>query len=151
MRRNLAKLGIAQYTEPEIHAALRAVEAYWTGRRPQGTSDRGGRWYPSQAERRDCCDLIREPSRSWPLSLLKHCQTLAHIEAREGARHEVVRAVKKELKTLGLDPSTTPMASSEIEDALARLGPGLRARCERGLLDQEASEAAPAIGAPRSL
>lgn len=151
MSRKHAKLGIAKYTEPEIHAAIRALEALWTGRRPDGASDRGGRWYPSQTERQGCCALIREPSRSWRLSLLKHCQSLAHIEAREGARHEVVLAVRKELKVLGLDPSATSMSSSDIKAALAQLGPGLRAQCERGLLDQEAEQATPAIGAPRSL
>jgi hypothetical protein len=144
------KLGIAQYTEIEIQAALRALEAFWTKRRSEGSTDRAGRWYPSRSELQECCSSIREPSRSWPLPLLKHCQTLAHIEAREGVSHEVVLEVKKELKAQGFDPAATSMSSQDIEDSLERLGPALLASCEQRLLAHEVAKA-PSRAAPRSL
>ena len=46
---------------------------------PDGHGDNGGRWYPSDSERQACCNSIREPSRSFPWSLMTHCRTLKHI------------------------------------------------------------------------
>lgn len=47
--------------------------------RPSGKTDNGGRWYPSTGEKRECCNLIREPSRAFPWSLYKHCNSVKHI------------------------------------------------------------------------
>jgi hypothetical protein len=46
---------------------------------PAGTFDKGGRWYPSETERCDCCDRVRSPSRAYPYSYLLHCRTRTHI------------------------------------------------------------------------
>ncbi len=46
--------------------------------RPDGKNDSGGRWWPSDEEECSCCQSIRKPSRSWPSSLYKHCNTKAH-------------------------------------------------------------------------
>lgn len=128
------KLGLAKYSVEEINTALTVLEAFWTGRRPSGRTDNAGRWYPLDNENQDCCGNIRWPSRSWPLSLLKHCQTLAHIETREGVKHEVVLAVKKALKGLGLDPIANQMAFVSVEDEVTRLRPELMALREQAAL-----------------
>jgi len=47
---------------------------------PDGTFDNKGRWYPSDAEKCECCKRIRPPSRRWPYSLMTHCRTKKHIE-----------------------------------------------------------------------
>lgn len=46
---------------------------------PEGTFDEGGRFYPSEHERRDCCTNIRAPSRAFPYSLMVHCCTVKHV------------------------------------------------------------------------
>lgn len=48
---------------------------------PDGKTDGGGRWYPSEAERQDCCNVVRTPSRAWPWSYMIHCRTLKHVAA----------------------------------------------------------------------
>lgn len=48
---------------------------------PEGKWDRGGRWYPTGAELRACCNSIRPPSRNWPRSLMQHCRTAEHVAA----------------------------------------------------------------------
>ena len=63
---------------------------------PDGRNDKAGRWYPSDAEGRPCCDDIRSPSRRWPLSLFKHCKTLKHVAALYGVDvTELRRSVRK--------------------------------------------------------
>jgi len=47
---------------------------------PDGSTDKADRWYPSEWEHCDCCDLIRQPTRRWNWSLLKHCSTKKHIK-----------------------------------------------------------------------
>ena len=46
---------------------------------PDGTFDKGGRWYPSFWEECECCSGIRNPSRHFPYSYLHHCRTKKHI------------------------------------------------------------------------
>jgi hypothetical protein len=46
---------------------------------PDGRPDKGGRWYPSDAEYQACCRGLRGPSRSYPWSLMIHCRSLKHI------------------------------------------------------------------------
>jgi len=48
--------------------------------KPLGDYDDHGRWYPSDFERCGCCSHIQEPSKNRPLTLLKHCRTLKHVE-----------------------------------------------------------------------
>lgn len=53
---------------------------------PDGTFDRGGRWYPSEAEEQSCCGRIRNPSRAYPYSLLTHCRSMAHVARLFGVK-----------------------------------------------------------------
>ena len=48
--------------------------------RPGGTSGKGNKWYPSEAEHCACCDYVRPPSRAYPWSYYKHCFTRKHIQ-----------------------------------------------------------------------
>jgi len=57
-----------------IYRARRARAAY-----PRGRCDGAGRWYPAESERKECCASIRNPSRRWRFSLLRHCCTAAHV------------------------------------------------------------------------
>lgn len=47
---------------------------------PSGRTDNGGRWYPSDDEHCDCCNMVRQPSRAYPWSLMVHCRTKKHIK-----------------------------------------------------------------------
>ena len=40
---------------------------------PDGHFDTGGRWYPSETEKQECC------SREWRYSLNRHCRSMLHI------------------------------------------------------------------------
>jgi hypothetical protein len=53
---------------------------YYKTYRPDGRSDNGGRWYPSDTEKCSCCDNIRSPSHAYPWSLYKHCYSMKHIK-----------------------------------------------------------------------
>jgi len=46
---------------------------------PEGQFDKAGRWHPSDSERQPCCSSIRQPSKRYPHSLLKHCRSLGHV------------------------------------------------------------------------
>jgi len=62
---------------------------------PQGEFDNGGRWYPSDEERQECCYSIRSPSRNWPYSLLLHCRTLRHVARLYGVDEEELRRLAR--------------------------------------------------------
>lgn len=63
---------------------------------PSGKFDSGGRWYPSNEERRGCCSNIRSPSRAYPYSLMLHCRTIEHVAALYGiGARELRAAVRK--------------------------------------------------------
>lgn len=70
---------------------------------PEGHFDTGGRWFPDQDERCFYCDLIRQPSRSWPYSLLIHARTMAHIAARDDLDRAALRREVNRLKRLAVD------------------------------------------------
>jgi hypothetical protein len=67
-------------------------------RHPDGTFDEGGRFYPSEKERRDCCADIRAPSRAFPLSLMKHCRTVKHIAKLYDVAEKDVKAEVEKVK-----------------------------------------------------
>ena len=48
-------------------------------RKPFGHYDSAGRWLPATGEWQVCCQEIRAPSRAFPLGLLNHCRTIAHV------------------------------------------------------------------------
>jgi hypothetical protein len=61
--------------------------------RPQGHTDNGGRWYPSEAEDAggDITARVRSPSRRWPFSYLNRARTRQHVRVlvdRALAGHE---------------------------------------------------------------
>jgi hypothetical protein len=58
---------------------------------PDGKFDKGGRWYPSDEEECSCCLHIRQPSRRWPLSLNKHCRSMAHVANLYGVSDKELR------------------------------------------------------------
>lgn len=58
---------------------------------PDGDFDSGGRWYPSEDEECQCCRNIRQPSRSHPLSLNRHCRTIIHVANLHSASDKELR------------------------------------------------------------
>lgn len=131
-----------QINPAELNKALAALARYDRRQarieRPEGKSDNGGRWY---AHGRDADVLadVREPSRSWPLSQLKACGSLAHCERYEDADHATVLAVRRALKVKGLaanDPAAReafglPALEGEAGEKQARTWAALKARAER--------------------
>jgi len=69
----------------------------YIGGRPKGQWDKAGRFYPADEERCSCCDGIRSPSRAWPKSLWKHCQTYSHIACLYGVEIKALKRAVKEL------------------------------------------------------
>lgn len=63
---------------------------------PDGRFDNGGRWYPSDREKQECCKRMRSPSRRWPYSLLHHCRTLRHVAKLYGVPETKLRALARE-------------------------------------------------------
>ncbi len=64
--------------------------------RPDGSCDRGGRWYPTDSEDADnYTRRTRTPSRSWPWSYYKAAFSLRHCEGIAGADHDAVLAVRR--------------------------------------------------------
>lgn len=51
---------------------------------PDGATDAFGRWWPSDAERRPCCDGPRQPDQGSPRGLFEHCCTQRHVAALYG-------------------------------------------------------------------
>lgn len=84
-------------TYASITYLLRKNKQAW----PDGHRDSGSRWYPSKAEQACCCHSIRQPSRSFPMSLQDHCQSLKHVCNLYKVNEEEVRfRIKKELPLL---------------------------------------------------
>ncbi|MGD9890314.1 MAG: hypothetical protein AB7R89_16330 [Dehalococcoidia bacterium] len=76
---------------------------------PEGTTDKGGRWYPVPEERRDCCTRIRTPSRAWPWSLLVHCRTAGHIATLLDVEPRLLRGLILWLANYCRDTTTAPV------------------------------------------
>jgi hypothetical protein len=84
-----------EYPEAVLKAAYEYICRQERRTHPAGKFDRGGRWYPSEAEEQPCCSSIRNPSRAWPYTLMTHCRSIPHIAALYNADpKEVRRAVK---------------------------------------------------------
>ena len=84
-----------EYPEVIIQAAYEYIRRRERATHPDGSFDRGGRWYPSEAEEQPCCDCIRRPSRAWPYTLMTHCRSVVHVANLYGVDpREVRRAVK---------------------------------------------------------
>jgi len=94
---------LSKLTDAELNSAIEAYLAYSKGEPPRGETDNARRWYPIRQERQACCEQIRDPSRAYPWSLWKHCQSLAHKEHLFKARHADVLALKKWISTTTID------------------------------------------------
>lgn len=83
--------------DPATLARLEEAYTCWRRRQdrhqhPAGKFDNAKRWWPSAEERCDCCNAIREPSRTWPNSLNKHCRSVEHIAALHDVEPSQLRA-----------------------------------------------------------
>jgi len=74
---------------------------------PDGKTDKGGRWYPAETERQDCC-RVRSPSRAWPWSLMVHCRTLVHVASRRGLDPKIARLQLAKLIAFQRPAKTAP-------------------------------------------
>jgi len=70
---------------------------------PAGKFDNAGRWYPADAERCECCNAVRSPSRAFPYSYMTHCRTIAHVANLYGVD---VKDLRREVKRL--EPDAQP-------------------------------------------
>lgn len=86
---------------------------------PEGKFDKGGRWYPEGRDE-EVMGAVRSPSRSFPHSYNLACRSLAHCERYEGADHQVVLMLKRELNKAGIDDYD----SDEAENVILGLGIG---------------------------
>lgn len=112
------------------------------GKHPDGQFDGGGRWYPSAPERQDCCSRIRQPSRSYPYSLMVHCRTARHVAQLYGVpeaelRSKLVRKQAPEreggkmFKVVGISPAGKLVSVYDGETEYV-LGRELRNRARQG-------------------
>ena len=85
--------GFAVFRAAEEYLARKARKSH-----PEGDFGSGMKWYPSKGERCDCCDYIREPSNTWPYSLLLHCRTIGHVAALYGVDEKAVRRVARDIE-----------------------------------------------------
>lgn len=65
---------------------------------PSGSFDNGGRWYPSQEEKKDCCEGLRSPSRSYKWSYMTHCRTAKHVANLFSVDVKAMKKMATELK-----------------------------------------------------
>lgn len=63
-------------------------------RHPDGGTE-GPRWWPSDAERQECCSFVRTPSRAFPWTLMQHCRTAEHVAALTGTDAALVAQVAR--------------------------------------------------------
>ena len=114
---------IIKMTKEQVQAALADLELtgnavpaarQWLARnkgpsRPAGRWDGASRYYPSDDERRECCDDIRSPSRAYPYSLWSHVHSAVHVAALfEANPTEVRRAAKLLTRLAELDTPPAP-------------------------------------------
>jgi hypothetical protein len=65
---------------------------------PEGTFDKGGRFYLAESEKHDCCRGIRSPSRAYPYSEMKHARTLKHVAHKYNVLESECRKALREMK-----------------------------------------------------
>lgn len=82
----------------------------------QGRFDSVGRWYPDDAELRECCHAVRRPSRRFPFSLLTHALTLKHCCRLDGADFARVSRAKRLMDRVMIDgvEDYTPLVEALI-------------------------------------
>lgn len=101
-----------------IRVALHFVRLQIRHASPQGHWDSGGRWYPTTKHR--CCAGLREPSRQFPLGLLKHCCTAEHVSYDSGlpSVSGAVRSIGRCLANAGLNGRLPEGVSDEDIEAV---------------------------------
>lgn len=86
---------------------------------PDGKADSAGRFYPSNVERCDCCERIRQPSRSWPHSLRTHCRTAAHVANKYNVdvkeMRKMARFIKKKDIDINSDDATRMVVAEQVD------------------------------------
>jgi hypothetical protein len=85
-------------------------------RHPDGSFDKGGRWYPSEREQRECCAFIRSPSRAWPYSLMKHCRSVEHVAALFDIDPRILRRAVRLAKESASDSEKAKIAAAIMAD-----------------------------------
>lgn len=65
---------------------------------PEGTFDKGGRWYPSARENGSVSATHRSPSRAWPYSYLTACRTRRHCAELAARQYEYFAACVAEAR-----------------------------------------------------
>ncbi len=89
-----------QTYEQKIAAALYEWKRLQDRRQhPDGTFDSAGRWYPSDAEKCECCAKIRSPSRAYPYSYMTHCRSVEHVANKFGV---AVKDLRRETRACSL-------------------------------------------------
>jgi nicotinamide-nucleotide amidase len=110
----LSRVTCGEVTPARLKAAVDEYLARQNrSRNPLGHSDSGGRWLPAPGEWQACCDEVRAPSRAFPVGLLNHCRTIAHVSRLLGVDTVV-------LKTDGAVSEATVRAMAS--GALQRMG-----------------------------
>lgn len=114
------KIAIKTHELMKAAAALQRYERRQArSEHPEGEFDKGGRWYP-EGKDEEVMGAVRSPSRSFPHSYNLACRSLAHCERYEGADHQVVLTLKRELKKVGIDD----YGSDEADAVIQGLGVG---------------------------
>ncbi len=80
-------------------AAIEFIERQNRISHPDGSNDKGGRWYPSDGERQLCCQSVRSPSRGYPWSYMVHCRTAKHIATLYGVDERSLKRLATYLKS----------------------------------------------------
>lgn len=91
---------------------------------PSGTFDKGGRWYPSEAEQCDCCHAVRSPSRAHPYSYMVHCRTMAHVANLHGVDVKDLRREVKRIEGKAAQPAKPTRLSGTFYKQVAVLDDG---------------------------
>jgi hypothetical protein len=76
-------------------AAQRYLDLQGRKIHPDGSFDRGVRWYPDQPLA--CCASIRTPSRAYPYSLLTHNRSLGHVALDTGYATATLRTAVRRI------------------------------------------------------
>ena len=75
---------------------------------PEGTFDKAGRFWLSEAELTDCCRAIRSPSRAHPWSQMVHGRTLKHLANLRGVDPGAARSGLSKLIAFQRPAKTAP-------------------------------------------
>lgn len=84
----------------DVHAARVFTARRDRDEHPDGSTDKGGRWYPSASEKQACCRGIRQPSRDYPWTLMHHCRTADHIAEMWAADAQQIRRISRVISAL---------------------------------------------------